>query len=203
MGCTLSGLMGLEDTVAIPTFVGAGVCESLSSHSKWPKTTQRKAYRDLEVRARNAIPQAGQLQWVKAHQTRQAVDDGRITIEDFQGNQEADVVANVGAAEHDAHEPCGPGCWTLVASPGLVPGCRRRSRCCRWSRSPRRLVRLVLTKESLNTTSLPVAWTVTGKREWYEAGLILHTSQEPGGPSPEKKLPAAAKRRCGVLRSAP
>eukprot|EP00971_Amphidinium_carterae_P207398 4114872-Amphidinium_carterae.1 len=46
--------------------------------------------RDLEVRARNALPQVCQL---------------RITIEDFQGNQETDVVANLGAAEHADHEP--------------------------------------------------------------------------------------------------
>eukprot|EP00971_Amphidinium_carterae_P272897 5416113-Amphidinium_carterae.1 len=62
-------------------------------------------HRDLEVRARNALPQACQLHWVKAHQTRQAVDEGRITFEDFQGNQEADEVANLGAAAHAAHEP--------------------------------------------------------------------------------------------------
>eukprot|EP00971_Amphidinium_carterae_P147278 2918848-Amphidinium_carterae.1 len=44
-------------------------------------------HRDLEVRARNALTQACQLHWVKAHQTRQAVDEGGITLEDFQGNQ--------------------------------------------------------------------------------------------------------------------
>eukprot|EP00971_Amphidinium_carterae_P281021 5579639-Amphidinium_carterae.1 len=47
-------------------------------------------HRDLEVRARNALTQACQLHWVKAHQTHQAVDESRITLEDFQGNQEAD-----------------------------------------------------------------------------------------------------------------
>eukprot|EP00971_Amphidinium_carterae_P249088 4944270-Amphidinium_carterae.1 len=41
-------------------------------------------HRDLEERARRALPQACQLQWVKAHQTREAVDEGRITLEDFQ-----------------------------------------------------------------------------------------------------------------------
>eukprot|EP00971_Amphidinium_carterae_P171860 3407295-Amphidinium_carterae.6 len=60
---------------------------------------------DLEERARRAIPEACRLHWVKAHQTRQAVDAGRITLEDFQGNLEADEVANLGAAAHAAHEP--------------------------------------------------------------------------------------------------
>eukprot|EP00971_Amphidinium_carterae_P245571 4876932-Amphidinium_carterae.3 len=48
---------------------------------------------------------AGQLHWIKAHQTQQAVIDCRATMEDFRGNQEADEqeadeVANLGAAEH-------------------------------------------------------------------------------------------------------
>eukprot|EP00971_Amphidinium_carterae_P331602 6465276-Amphidinium_carterae.2 len=60
---------------------------------------------DLEVRARSALTQACQLHWVKAHQTRQAVDECRITLEDFQGNHEAGEVANLGAAAHAAHEP--------------------------------------------------------------------------------------------------
>eukprot|EP00971_Amphidinium_carterae_P054558 1074920-Amphidinium_carterae.1 len=35
----------------------------------------------------------------------QAVDEGRITLADFQGNQEADEVAKLGAAAHAPHEP--------------------------------------------------------------------------------------------------
>eukprot|EP00971_Amphidinium_carterae_P123304 2441555-Amphidinium_carterae.1 len=47
---------------------------------------------------------ACQLHCIKAHQTR-AVHDGWITMVDFQGNQEADMVASFGAAEHEVHEP--------------------------------------------------------------------------------------------------
>eukprot|EP00971_Amphidinium_carterae_P074359 1469365-Amphidinium_carterae.1 len=79
----------------------AKTLQTIQSGQKQPKGR----HRNLEVRARNAMSQTCQLHWVKAHQTRQAVDEGRITIDDFQGNQEADVVANLGAAAHDAHEP--------------------------------------------------------------------------------------------------
>eukprot|EP00971_Amphidinium_carterae_P245375 4872780-Amphidinium_carterae.1 len=41
----------------------------------------------------------------KAHQARQAVDEGGIPLADFQGNQEADEVANLGAAAHAENEP--------------------------------------------------------------------------------------------------
>eukprot|EP00971_Amphidinium_carterae_P029605 582314-Amphidinium_carterae.2 len=50
-------------------------------------------------------PQACQLHWVKARQTRKAVDEGRITLADFQGNQEANEVANLGTVAHAEHEP--------------------------------------------------------------------------------------------------
>eukprot|EP00971_Amphidinium_carterae_P042433 834185-Amphidinium_carterae.1 len=73
-------------------------------------------YRDLEERARRALHQDCQLQWVKAHQTRGAVDEGRITLEDFQGNLEADEVANLGAAALAAHEPSAEYLrWEMVA----------------------------------------------------------------------------------------
>eukprot|EP00971_Amphidinium_carterae_P211306 4192761-Amphidinium_carterae.1 len=73
-------------------------------------------HKDLEVRARNALTQACQLHWVTAQQTRQAVDKGRITLEDVQGNQEADLVANFGAAAHAEHEPTVEYLrWELVA----------------------------------------------------------------------------------------
>eukprot|EP00971_Amphidinium_carterae_P004179 83219-Amphidinium_carterae.1 len=49
-----------------------------------------RALEECQPRARRALPQACQLHWVNAHQTRQAVDEGRITLEDFQGNLEAD-----------------------------------------------------------------------------------------------------------------
>eukprot|EP00971_Amphidinium_carterae_P279091 5540269-Amphidinium_carterae.1 len=47
-------------------------------------------HKDLEERARRSLTQDCRLQWVKAHQTRDAVEEGRITLEDFQGNLEAD-----------------------------------------------------------------------------------------------------------------
>eukprot|EP00971_Amphidinium_carterae_P292425 5804902-Amphidinium_carterae.1 len=41
---------------------------------------------------------------------------GRITLGDFQGNQVADVVANLGASAHAVHEPSAEYLrWTLVA----------------------------------------------------------------------------------------
>eukprot|EP00971_Amphidinium_carterae_P191711 3804035-Amphidinium_carterae.3 len=42
---------------------------------------------------------------MKAHKTQQAVTDGRVTMGDFQGSQEATVVANLGAGEHVPHKP--------------------------------------------------------------------------------------------------
>eukprot|EP00971_Amphidinium_carterae_P237734 4719659-Amphidinium_carterae.1 len=62
-------------------------------------------HRDLEERARRALTEDCRLQWVKAHQTREVVEEGRITLEDFQGNLEADEMANLGAAAHALHEP--------------------------------------------------------------------------------------------------
>eukprot|EP00971_Amphidinium_carterae_P092830 1838216-Amphidinium_carterae.1 len=86
--------------------------QAIQSGQRQPKGR----HRDLEVRARNALAQACQLHWVKAHQPRQAVDEGRTTLEDFQGNQEADEVANLGAAAHAAHEPTAEYLrWALVA----------------------------------------------------------------------------------------
>eukprot|EP00971_Amphidinium_carterae_P199830 3966460-Amphidinium_carterae.1 len=86
--------------------------QAIQSGQRMPKGR----HRDLEERARRALPQACQLHWVKAHQTRQAVDEGRITLEDFQGNQEADEVANLGAAAHATHEPTAEYLrWELVA----------------------------------------------------------------------------------------
>eukprot|EP00971_Amphidinium_carterae_P121904 2413840-Amphidinium_carterae.1 len=39
-----------------------------------------------------------------AHRTQQAVAEGCAMLEDFQVNQEADVIVNHGAAEHDFHK---------------------------------------------------------------------------------------------------
>eukprot|EP00971_Amphidinium_carterae_P064293 1273270-Amphidinium_carterae.1 len=57
-----------------------------------------------------------QLHWVKAHQTRQAVDDGQITMEDFHATRKLMVVANLGAHEHTDHEPSAEYLhWEVVA----------------------------------------------------------------------------------------
>eukprot|EP00971_Amphidinium_carterae_P270353 5364348-Amphidinium_carterae.1 len=61
-----------------------------------PATLQGKAQ---GPRRRNPAG-INQLHWIKAHQTQQAVIDGRVTMEDFLGNQEVDVVANLGAVEY-------------------------------------------------------------------------------------------------------
>eukprot|EP00971_Amphidinium_carterae_P056382 1113357-Amphidinium_carterae.1 len=67
-------------------------------------------------RARRALTQDCRLQRVKAHQTRDAVEEGRITLEDFQGSLEADEVANLGVAAHAAHEPTAEYLrWEIVA----------------------------------------------------------------------------------------
>eukprot|EP00971_Amphidinium_carterae_P171506 3399709-Amphidinium_carterae.1 len=40
------------------------------------------------------------------HQTQPTVIEGRVSPEDFQGNQDANAIANLGAAENDdPHEP--------------------------------------------------------------------------------------------------
>eukprot|EP00971_Amphidinium_carterae_P236543 4694444-Amphidinium_carterae.1 len=92
-----------------------GVVKALQAIQHGQKQPKGR-HRDLGVRARNALTPACQFHWVKAHQTKQAVDEGRITFDDFQGNQEADEVANLGAAAHAAHEPTAEYLrWELVA----------------------------------------------------------------------------------------
>eukprot|EP00971_Amphidinium_carterae_P063600 1258702-Amphidinium_carterae.1 len=72
---------------------------------------------DPEVRARLALSPHTQLHRIHAHQTQQAVVDGWVFMEDFQGNQEADVVVNLGAAEHVPHEPSADYLfWEVVAT---------------------------------------------------------------------------------------
>eukprot|EP00971_Amphidinium_carterae_P090959 1800283-Amphidinium_carterae.1 len=76
---------------------------------------------------------------VKAHQTREAVDEGGITLEDFQGNLEADEVANLGAADHAEHEPSAEYLrWEIVAKPvrnfWLLVGPKLRERPEAWPR---------------------------------------------------------------------
>eukprot|EP00971_Amphidinium_carterae_P311715 6195551-Amphidinium_carterae.1 len=79
--------------------------QSIQNGHRLPKGRHRDGLRDLEEMARRALTQDCRLQWFKAHQTREAVEEGRITLEDFQGNLEADEVANMGAAAHALHEP--------------------------------------------------------------------------------------------------
>eukprot|EP00971_Amphidinium_carterae_P272870 5415717-Amphidinium_carterae.1 len=76
---------------------------------------------------------------VPAHHTQQAVI-GRGTMVDFQGNQEADVVANLGAAEHVPHEPSA-GCT------GHLLSSRTFRSSCQWKCCLRRPMRWDLIKE--------------------------------------------------------
>eukprot|EP00971_Amphidinium_carterae_P281418 5587254-Amphidinium_carterae.1 len=82
---SLAQMWGVTDTECQPRRVVSdckGVVKALQAiHSGHRQPKGR--HRDLEVRARSALPQACQLDWVKAHQTGQAVDDGRITLQDF------------------------------------------------------------------------------------------------------------------------
>eukprot|EP00971_Amphidinium_carterae_P187371 3718886-Amphidinium_carterae.1 len=60
---------------------------------------------------------------MKTHQTQQAVIEGRVLLEDFHGNQEADVMANLGAAEHDPHQPSAEWFhWELVSKASDTSG---------------------------------------------------------------------------------
>eukprot|EP00971_Amphidinium_carterae_P286564 5689257-Amphidinium_carterae.1 len=76
--------------------------------------------RDLEERTRLALTPHTQLHWIKAHQTQQAIEDGRITMDDIHGNQEADIVSNLGSAEHD--EPSDWLHWELHGQTRLASG---------------------------------------------------------------------------------
>eukprot|EP00971_Amphidinium_carterae_P313576 6232252-Amphidinium_carterae.1 len=67
--------------------------------------SRRARHGDLEKHAWLALSPDTRLHWIEAHQTQQTVHDGRVTMENFRGNQDADVVANLCAAEHEAHEP--------------------------------------------------------------------------------------------------
>eukprot|EP00971_Amphidinium_carterae_P176979 3509187-Amphidinium_carterae.1 len=42
---------------------------------------------------------------MKAHLKPADVDSGRVTADDFQGNQQADLLANQGTAQHGLLEP--------------------------------------------------------------------------------------------------
>eukprot|EP00971_Amphidinium_carterae_P086132 1704002-Amphidinium_carterae.2 len=105
---------------------------------------------------------------------------GKVSAEDSQGNQDADTVANLGAAGHDPQEPSGDWLhWEAISSPvrhfwvHVAPKLRERPEV--WPRvrqptlepvpepppallaevCPSCLLRLVLTK--MNTQSLPEA----------------------------------------------
>eukprot|EP00971_Amphidinium_carterae_P178714 3545130-Amphidinium_carterae.2 len=61
--------------------------------------------RDLELRAMQALLPGQRIRWMKAHLNQADVDSGRVTAEDFQGNQQADLLANQGTALHGPLEP--------------------------------------------------------------------------------------------------
>eukprot|EP00971_Amphidinium_carterae_P320315 6367408-Amphidinium_carterae.1 len=45
------------------------------------------------------------IQWMNGHQTQADVDQGRVAHHDLFGNSQADIVANVGTAEHPPLHP--------------------------------------------------------------------------------------------------
>eukprot|EP00971_Amphidinium_carterae_P304352 6048193-Amphidinium_carterae.1 len=45
------------------------------------------------------------IRWMEAHLKPADVDSGRVTADDFQGNQQADLLANQGTAQHGPLEP--------------------------------------------------------------------------------------------------
>eukprot|EP00971_Amphidinium_carterae_P298770 5935710-Amphidinium_carterae.1 len=117
MGYTLSGLMGLEDTVAIPTFIGAGSATLLTLVNvsgcllavvralEECSPTAKGLLKPLRIQAiqsgqRQPIARHGDLEDSKCELGMPLLRlgskltrlGGRITIEDFQGSQEADVV---------------------------------------------------------------------------------------------------------------
>eukprot|EP00971_Amphidinium_carterae_P091703 1815505-Amphidinium_carterae.1 len=61
--------------------------------------------RDLEQRALNALLPGQRIRWMKAHLKQADVASGRVTVDDFQGNQQADLLANQGTAQHGPLEP--------------------------------------------------------------------------------------------------
>eukprot|EP00971_Amphidinium_carterae_P334433 6469728-Amphidinium_carterae.1 len=52
--------------------------------------------RDLELRAPSALLPGQRVRWMKAHLKQADVGSSRITADDFQGNQQADVLASMG-----------------------------------------------------------------------------------------------------------
>eukprot|EP00971_Amphidinium_carterae_P333118 6467657-Amphidinium_carterae.2 len=61
--------------------------------------------RDLEQRGLIALLPGSRIRWMKAHLNQRDVQIGRITADDFQGNQQADLLANQGTAQHGPLDP--------------------------------------------------------------------------------------------------
>eukprot|EP00971_Amphidinium_carterae_P186560 3703466-Amphidinium_carterae.2 len=60
---------------------------------------------DLEQGALDALLPGQRIRWMKTHVTQADVDSGKITADDFQGNQQAAVLANQGTAQRDPLDP--------------------------------------------------------------------------------------------------
>eukprot|EP00971_Amphidinium_carterae_P102346 2026227-Amphidinium_carterae.4 len=72
------------------------------------RRTPKGRHRDLELRALQALLPGQRIRWMKAHLKQADVDSGRVTVDDFQGNQQADISefsANQGTEQHGLFEP--------------------------------------------------------------------------------------------------
>eukprot|EP00971_Amphidinium_carterae_P257279 5107491-Amphidinium_carterae.1 len=75
--------------------------QALQTGRRQPKGRNR----DLENRVKQALLPGQRIRWIKAHLKQEDVDIGRITADDLHGNEQADVLANAGTAEHGRLEP--------------------------------------------------------------------------------------------------
>eukprot|EP00971_Amphidinium_carterae_P348996 6490784-Amphidinium_carterae.2 len=69
------------------------------------KHTPNGRHRDLELRVLQALLPGQRISWMKAHLKQTDVDSGRATVDDYQGNQQADLLANQGTEQHGPLEP--------------------------------------------------------------------------------------------------
>eukprot|EP00971_Amphidinium_carterae_P293932 5835445-Amphidinium_carterae.1 len=69
------------------------------------RRTPKGRNRDLELRAMQALLPGQRIRWMTAHLKQADVDSGRVTADDFQRNQQADLLANQGTAQHGPLEP--------------------------------------------------------------------------------------------------
>eukprot|EP00971_Amphidinium_carterae_P042398 833384-Amphidinium_carterae.1 len=75
--------------------------QALQTGRRQPKGRNR----DLEQRALSELLPGQCFRWIKAQLKQADVDNGRIAADDLQGNQQADVLANQGTAQHGPLEP--------------------------------------------------------------------------------------------------